>query len=173
MQPSPEHLKILKDIAVFSRVHRYHGMLPRKLAMFYDDAAIEDLLREEHIERVHFNYPCGSESVLLRLTESGQRLLAESRDALDAMGESPMEELTPQQWNLLSDIYHTSQLRKYGGIMPLGKIEDEKLSPKEVNQLYARGYLIRVKAEMGSGKKRKGFLISNKGLRTLNLGGAS
>ncbi len=169
MQLNQEHLKILKDVSVFSRVHRYHGMLPKKLTLFYDENIIDELLHAEYIERVHFNYPCGSNTMLLRLTSTGQTALQENEDALEPMPDDIMNELTQEQWDVLSDIYHISQLRRYAGIMPLQAIEDEKLEPKIVNSLYARGFLIRVKAEVGTGKKRKGFLLTNKGLRYLNL----
>lgn len=169
MQLNQEHLKILKDVSVFSRVHRYHGMLPRKLTLFYDEDSIDDLLHAEFIERVHFNYPCGSNTILLRLTPSGQKALQENEDALEPLPGETLNELTQEQWDVLSDVYHISQLRRYAGIMPLQAVEEEKLDPKIVNHLYARGFLIRVKAEMGSGKKRKGFLLTNKGLRYLNI----
>lgn len=170
MQLNQEHLKVLKDISLFSRVHRYHGMLPRKLALFYDDQTIDDLLHAEYIERVHFKYPCGSNTMLLRLTTAGAAALQADVGAAEMLPDNVvLDELTQEQWDVLSDIYHTSQLRRYGGILPLEKVEDERMDPKIINKLYARGFLIRVKAEMGSGKKRKGFIISNKGLRYLNL----
>lgn len=170
MQPNQEHLKILKDIFLFSKVHRYHGMLPRKLALFYDEAAIDELLLAEFIERVHFKYPCGSNTMLLRLTPAGLAALHASQEPTETLPDDiALDELTPAQWDLLSDVYHLSQLRRHGGIMPLEKVEDDKMDPKIINELYARGFLIRVKAEMGSGKKRKGFILSNKGLRHLNL----
>ncbi|GAB7079687.1 hypothetical protein [Megalodesulfovibrio paquesii] len=170
MQLQQEHLKILKDISLFARVHRYHGMLPRKLALFYDEAAIDELLEAELIERVHFKYPCGSNTMLLRLTPTGANTLQQQQASDDTLPDNDvLDELTPEQWDVLSDMYHTSQLRRYAGILPLEKIDDERLNPKIINVLYARGFIIRVKAEMGSGKKRKGFIISNKGLRYLNL----
>lgn len=169
MQLNQEHLKILKDVSVFSKVHRYHGMLPRKLTLFYDEEIIDDLLHAEYIERVHFNYPCGSNTMLLRLTSAGQQALKLNEDVIESMPPEQVEELTQEQWDVLSDVYHISQLREHAGILPLEKVDAMKVDPKIVNHLYARGFLIRVKAEMGTGKKRKGYIISNKGLRYLNL----
>ncbi len=171
------HFKILKDISAFSSIKRYHGMLPAKLALFYDQSKVNKLIEDECVERIVISFPCGSETVMLALTERGhemlEALLPEYEKAVARV--SPAEEddgsmqaqsgLSREQCILISDVYHYSNIHEYGGLMPYDILE--RYSSKDVNALSASGYLIHVKAEMGKGKKRKGVILTDKALSTL------
>jgi hypothetical protein len=39
--------------------------------------------------------------------------------------------------------------------------------PDDVADLFARGYLLRVRIKWGEGRKAKGYIVSSKGLRAL------
>lgn len=172
-----QHFEILNDIAKFADVERYRGMLPAKLALCYDTRKVEELIEANLVERVFISFSCGQESQLLKLTEQGRTAL---EDLCDPGGEDPAQprgkkiliqpkpecaELTPEQMQIMSDILHYSKIHRFGGLMP--HTETTVYPPRDLNILFARGFVIRVKAELGSGKKRKGLILSDKGLRCL------
>ncbi|QJT10446.1 hypothetical protein [Oceanidesulfovibrio marinus] len=186
MQFDQQHFKILKDINAFSGIKRYRGMLPAKLAIFHDAGKVEELVDEECVERIVITFACGSERVMLKLTERGHDLLEEllpvyEEAAKEAdLGEvcsegedsqvvevkrTPTSSLSKTQCILLSDVYHYSKIHSYGGLMPSDILET--YSPKDISSLSGNGYLIHVKAEVGKGKKRKGVILSDKALRLL------
>lgn len=187
MQFDQQHFKILKDINAFSGIKRYRGMLPAKLAIFHDASKVEELVDEECVERIVITFACGSERVMLKLTERGHDLLEEllpiyeeAVEEVDMEAACPgQEEETPvvevkrvpasnlskSQCILLSDVYHYSKIHSFGGLMPSDILET--YSPKDISSLSGNGYLIHVKAEVGKGKKRKGVILADKALRLL------
>ncbi|TVM30691.1 hypothetical protein [Oceanidesulfovibrio marinus] len=186
MQFDQQHFKILKDINAFSGIKRYRGMLPAKLAIFHDAGKVEELVDEECVERIVITFACGSERVMLKLTERGHDLLEELLPVYEeAAKEADLGEVCPEgedsqvvevkrthtsslsktQCILLSDVYHYSKIHSYGGLMPSDILET--YSPKDISSLSGNGYLIHVKAEVGKGKKRKGVILSDKALRLL------
>jgi len=179
MKLDTQHVEILQDIASFSSIERYRGMLPAKLAMCHDQRKINELVAADLVERMEMSYACGQEAVLLKLTESGEEVMDDlatngSRGlTLRRKVQEPRQcepeclTLSREQWQIVSDIYHFSKIRRFGGIMP--STEADNYPPRDMNQLFALGFVIRVKAEIGTGEKRKGFILSDKGLRCLGL----
>ncbi|MFW5735616.1 MAG: hypothetical protein ACOCWR_11200 [Oceanidesulfovibrio sp.] len=180
MQFDNNHFKILKDISAFSGIKRYRGMLPAKLAVFHNPDKVEELVEEECVERIVISLACGSERVMLKLSERGHELLEEllpmyeedaKATAKEASCEEPANELQPapvldkSQCFLLSDVYHYSKIHSFGGLMPYDILEG--YDAKDVSSLSGNGYLIHVKAEIGKGRKRKGVILSDKALRLL------
>ncbi len=180
MQFDNQHLKILKDISAFSGIKRYRGMLPAKLAVFHNPAKVEELVEEECVERIVISLACGSERVMLKLTDHGHELLEELLPLYEEVAREeeinapcdeqaseppPASELTKTQCILLSDVYHYSKIHSFGGLMPVEILD--AYDPRDVSSLSGNGYLIHVKAEMGKGKKRKGVILSDKALRLL------
>ncbi|TVM17135.1 hypothetical protein DPQ33_10095 [Oceanidesulfovibrio indonesiensis] len=179
MQFDHQHFKVLKDISAFSGIKRYRGMLPAKLAVFHNPDKVEELVDEECVERIVISLACGSERVMLKLTERGHELLEEllpiyeedAKEGEQASGSGPdaepqpATELTRAQCILLSDIYHYSKIHSFGGLMPADILE--AYDPKDTSSLSGNGYLIHVKAEMGKGRKRKGVILSDKALQLL------
>jgi DNA-binding PadR family transcriptional regulator len=178
------HLKILQDVAAFARIRKYRGMLPSKLALFYDEGKIQELLAGGCLERIHVTYACGSETTFYKLTDKGQDCLKALKDKgleaepapaaphppppAGAEARTEDEELSKDQLILLGDIYHSSQMHRHGGVMPADELEHCQV--KDLNTLFGLGYIIRVKVETGSGQKRKGYILSDKGLRYLQPG---
>ncbi len=177
MNLDKQHAEILSDIASFAEVERYRGMLPAKLALCYDELKVEELIQANLVERVFITFSCGQESQLLKLTEQGRAALEDLENVGDdeqgqvrrkkALTSLKPEcvELTPEQLQIMSDILHYSKIHRFGGLMP--HTETAEYPARDLNILFARGFVIRVKAELGSGKKRKGLILSDKGLRCL------
>ncbi len=165
---SPD-MELLQDIASFSKVRRYKGMLPSKLTLFYDESRVEELITSGYIERLIVSYPCGSEPSYLRLTNSGEEMLQNLGISSAPQKRSPkrlVDDLTEEQLLLLNDLFHYAQVTCNGGMAPISCIEAESL--KDLNMLLTKGYALRVKTESGKGKKRKGLVLTEKGLLTLH-----
>ncbi|MBG0777097.1 MAG: hypothetical protein H0S85_11785 [Desulfovibrionaceae bacterium] len=166
------HIKILKDIKSFTKVKKYRGMLPSKLALFNQDRKFDELLEAGLVQRLYVTTACGSESLYFKLTDNGHGFLDSlSPEELCAdecpreYGDEEDDYLTTDQASILNDIYHYSKITKHGGIMPtelLGEFDS-----RIINALFSKGCLIRVKADMGRSRKRKGLMLSEKGLRLL------
>jgi len=169
MQFDTRHLRILRDLSLFSKVKRYQGMLPAKLAVFYEDEKVRDLIEQGIVERYNISFPCGSHTAMLRLTEQGKQTVAslpQSEAAEhDAATDGPAESLSPEHAAALADIYHFSKIQRYGGMMPESELNNYDL--KTINQLYALGFVARVSVDTGTKKKRKGLIVSEKALRYL------
>ena len=73
------HVQILKDIDRFSGIQRYHGLLPEKHAMLYDDEVLSDLLEQNLVEERTVIARCGRMMKGYRLTEN-------AREDLGGMG---------------------------------------------------------------------------------------
>ncbi len=176
MQLDKQHQEILQDIASFASIERYRGMLPAKLALCYDAHKIDELVHAGLVERMQISYACGQESVLLKLTEQGDQALDRLRRSetvapptLPRRKDKPLPrdcgDLSPERLRILSDIQHFTGIHRFGGLMP--QSEAENYAPQDLNELYAQGFVIRVKVELGTGEKRKGYILSDKGLRCL------
>ncbi len=66
-------------------------------------------------------------------------------------------------------MFHLSKTVRYRGMMPEKKARF--YDADDVEDLFARGYLLRVRAKWGEGKKAKGLMVSSKGLRVLREAG--
>lgn len=177
MQLLEMHKEILQDIASFSSIERYRGMMPAKLALCFDEGRIDELVESGLIERIEISYACGQEATLLKLTEEGEQTLTAlaegdtetlARLRRKVEPEPPPHEcvhLSKDQMQIISDVYHFSKISRFGGLMPQDEIA--YYDQRAVNELFAQGFVIRVKAELGSGAKRKGLILSDKGLRCL------
>lgn len=162
MQLDELHLRILKDVASFASIKRYRGMMPARLAMFTDKTKVDELVELELIERMHMSYPCGSEETLLEITSEGRQALAAGYTPVPEEA-NPELDLSRPQLLILNDIYHFCKISRFRGMMPPDELVG--YNARDVNTLFAQGYVIKVKADMGGGKKRKGLILSDKGVR--------
>ena len=170
MTPDQGHIQIMRDIASFTKIERYRGMMPDKLALYYDPGRISELLDQGYVERISVSFSCGSEQDLFKLTKEG-------KDFLDSLSQAPppaqdtpeepeitVEDMDEEEITLLNDMYHFSKIRKYNGIMPTSEMDS--YDKTRINRLFARGYIMRVKAVSGS-EQRQGYILSDRGLRIL------
>jgi hypothetical protein len=171
MTPNHTYVKILRDIEAFAPVRRYYGMLPFKLAVFHDDPCTEELIRAGLMERVFMDLPCGSENTLFRLTDEGRAYLRQAgvlqEDGDDGAEAEASDEdaLTKEQRVLLKDIYHCSRIHRFDGMMPVDMVDSA--STRDMNALFRDGYVLKVTSDTGASGKRKGLILSRKGLERL------
>jgi len=158
MRPSPRQQNILRATAAFDTVRRYHGILPKHLAILYDPEDLSALEAAGLLERVKIGFACGRDEKGWRLTEAGRRLLPET-----APGEPSV--LAPEHLRLLRDFYHYAHISRHRGMMPRKLAKD--YDADDLRDLFEHGYLLRIRIK---GKvTAKGWLVSRKGLRALGL----
>jgi hypothetical protein len=165
MELSNAQRGIVKAVAEFTAVERYQGSMPRRHTFLYDERDIKELVRRDYLEWIKLTFSCGKGLKGLRLTEAGRRALA--MDGISAQGGTEM--LEPEHVDILNDAYHLARTTRYRGLMPDKKARS--YDPDDVADLFARGYLLRVRIKWGEGEKAKGYVISAKGLRVLRAKG--
>uniref|UniRef100_A0A7C3W9T0 Uncharacterized protein n=1 Tax=Fundidesulfovibrio putealis TaxID=270496 RepID=A0A7C3W9T0_9BACT len=153
---------VLKAVAQFQKIEKYHGTMPRKHALAYGDDAIEELVAQGLVEWAKFTYGCGKQLKGLRLTVKGQRELDLAGIGLD--GPRPSE-LAYEHLLILQDLYHFCRMPRYRRMMPEKKSRHYLASDFE--DLVSRGYILKVRLKAEGGATHKGFVISSKGERAL------
>ncbi len=169
MQVTENQFYMLKDIHVLTKVGAKGGCLPLKDALIYDPKELRGLQDNDYVKAVTLMMPCGGEVRGFKLTRKGEwtlrKLEAKYRlDSLDAAIQLHAERhcLTPDQVDILRDIYHFCRLRKSGGIFPRKEAE-AACRADDLEFLYLHGYILKIQSGDSSGKKEKGFILSNKG----------
>lgn len=168
-----EHIQILREIGGFATVKRYHGMLPEKHAILYDEEILASLLEQELVEEGAIFSQCGASS-------KGYRLSAKAREQLKDLGlEFDHEDwekistidfvsqdgLGQEHIDLLTDMQHFSRISLYGGIVP--KEIMEEYDKKVVGLLYDGGYIFYIKLKGAGVRHKKGYVLSEKGAYVL------
>ncbi|GAB7023052.1 hypothetical protein [Salidesulfovibrio brasiliensis] len=177
MKLSSRDLGVLKDIQNYSRIERYHGMLPAKLADVYDEGVIARLVDLELIEEGAILTKCGSNPSGYRLTDDGKAALSDSgfcaRDSrwakLTASEHPDVDSLDEGTLDVLADLYHLSRLRRSGGLVRKEFLEDYDNS--SLSALYDLGLVYWVKLKGKKVESGKGYMISDKAIRMLKLVG--
>jgi hypothetical protein len=169
-QDEPMHISenqyyILKDVYVISRLGG-SGCLPQKDALIYSRQELSELLEEDYVNEVTLVKPCGGEIRGLKLTRRGEWLLRklEAKYAVDMAKPGVSGSvvcLDPDLMDILWDIYHFCRLKRSGGLFP--RKEAESYSQDDLEYLYLHGYILKIQMGTKSGKKEKGFVLSNKG----------
>lgn len=169
MHISENQYYILKDIHIISRLGE-SGCLPHKDALIYNRQELLELLEGDYVNEVALVKPCGGEIRGLKLTRRGEWLLRklEANYAVDkvepcAVGSAVC--LEPDLTDILLDIYHFCRLKKSGGLFP--RKEAESYSQDDLEYLYLHGYIFKIQIGTKSGKREKGFVLSNKGEKVI------
>lgn len=167
-------LQILKDVNRFSTLKRYHGLLPEKFAVFYDQQALEDLMARCLIEEGMVVSRCGAKLHGFRLTETcraglkAKNVNLEPPDArLADLTLLPGDDLSAEQLSILRDVFHYTHLRKFRGITPKAELE-EVYSKKDIKSLYNLGLILYIKLKgIRDDRNRKGYVLSDLGRKVL------
>ncbi|WP_029896995.1 hypothetical protein [Desulfohalovibrio reitneri] len=171
-----KHLQALQDIYKFSGIRRYHGMLPEKHALLYDPGLLDYLEENSLIEEGTVIARCGSQLRGYRLTDTARRDLRKM--GLDLTEEGQIEEiptdqdfgeLTKEQINIIRDIYHFIQIKKFNGIAP--KHEVEEYDKRDMKILYDLGYILYIKLKGKAVRYTKGYILTDQAIRLLRAQG--
>lgn len=167
------HVQILKDIHMFSRIKRYHGMLPQKDVAVYDDKLFGYLIEKGLVEEGCIFTTCGSNPKGYRLSEKAHKSLKKFGIDLDDGGWDKVkdmnfvasDQLAPEHVDVLRDIHLFSQIKQYHGIAPKSALMD--FDPDVVKYLYDAGYIFHIKLKGQNVKHEKGYILSEKAMRVL------
>lgn len=168
-----KHIQILKDIHMFSRIKRYHGMLPQKDAVIYDENAMDYLMDEGLVEEGCIFTTCGNNPKGYRLSDTARDDLKELGVSLSGQEFENLEEadfiatdhLTKDHLDVLMDIQHLTQINKFHGIAPRHVMDEyDKALLKD---LYDSGYVFHIKLKGKKVKYEKGLVLSDKAQRML------
>lgn len=162
-----EQLGILKAVAQFQGIDKYHGVLPRKQTFVYSDRDINELVGQGLLEWAAFSYVCGRDLTGLRLTDKGNGIT--ELTGVQPVAGQEASDLAYEHLLILKDIYHFSQMPRYHHIMP-SKMADI-YHPEDIDDLLTRGYILSARVQVSGEKKVKGYIISPKGKRSLKKTG--
>ena len=170
---SQKHLQALKDIYKFSGIRRYHGMLPEKHALLYDQDVLGFLEENDLIEEGTVIARCGSKMTGFRLTDNARRDLKAMGVELDSSEPEPQELptededgcLTREQIDILADLYHFSRIKKFNGITPKKEIED--YDKRDIKLLYELGYILYIQLKGRAVRHAKGYILTEQAMRLL------
>ena len=169
---APKHIQVLKDIRRFAQIGRYHGMLPEKHALMYEQGVLDFLEELNLIEIGTVIAQCGAHMTGYRLTEGSRRdlkAMGVELDAETAPRERSTEDedgcLTSDQIEILADLFHISRVKKFGGITPKEMLDE--YDKKDVKVLYELGYILYIKLKGKAVKHGKGYILTDQSLRLL------
>jgi len=167
MIPGRDDSTILKAVGQFGEIAKYHGVMPKKHAVAFDEEQVEELIRGGFLEWVNFTYGCGKEVEGLRLTPKGREALSDN--AANGLQSSQPPELAEEHLLILQDIFHFSRMPRYHRMMPEKKARH--YVPVDIEDLVNRGYILKIKVKSQGQKSLSGYVISSKGERVLRSSG--
>lgn len=176
---SQQHIKLLQDVSSFSGMERYHGLMPERHALLYDDEVVQDLLENNLVDEGHITTSCGLETKGYRLSDTARddlaRLGVDLRDHdWDQIKDSKLiieDELTREDIELLTEVYHYSKIKRHHGIAPKELMED--CDKKRLKDLYKSGYLFNIRLKGQTVKHEKGYVLTEKAHSLLKHVGVS
>lgn len=172
-----QHLQILKHIQAYANVKRYHGMLPEREALAYDDKVLDYLKECGVVEEGVIITSCGSNPKGFRLAEG-------ARNELESLGIGFMDkgwekvrnddyvaldQLDKEHIELLRDIYHLSKVSRFCGVAPCEMLEDYEGTL--LRMLYDMGYVFHIKLKGKNVRHGDGYVLSDKAMRLLRQSG--
>ncbi|WP_432736222.1 hypothetical protein [Maridesulfovibrio sp. FT414] len=171
-------MQLLKHIKSYSRIQRYHGMLPGREAVFYDQFLLDELLAAGLIEKGSVCTSCGNTLVGYRLSKK-----AESEFEKKGIGanDSDWENICCVDMEIdqyldrvhvkaLIDIYHLTRVSFFGGLAPKGMLASG-YAETVLNVLLDVGFIYKISLKGPTIKYENGFVLSDKASRMLQQAG--
>lgn len=168
-----KHVQILRDIHHYAKIKRYHGLMPRKLTLFYDEGLLESLLESGLVKEGIIQTTCGSNPEGYRLSKKGKcdlkelgiDLRTDEWKVLQSDSVVHLDDLEEGDIEVLMDIYHLTQLKHYGGMAPQYIMEN--YSSSQLKALYDLGYILYIKLKGAEISSEKGYVLSEKAHKLL------
>jgi DNA-binding NarL/FixJ family response regulator len=166
---SQQHIKLMQDISAFAGMERYHGLMPERHAVIYDDEVIRDLVDNNLVDEGVLTTTCGMETKGFKLTDTAKDELERLGLDLDDEGWDDIkdlvyvtdDDLTKEDIELLTEVYHFTKIKRYHGIAPRDMLEE--CDKKRVKDLYKSGYLFNIRLKGPSVKHEKGYVLTDRG----------
>ncbi|GFK94102.1 hypothetical protein NNJEOMEG_01941 [Fundidesulfovibrio magnetotacticus] len=168
MSLSQDQASLLRAVAQFADVARYHGVMPRKLLLSHDEEGAGVLVEQGFAEWATFTYGCGKKMKGLRITPEGERAAGRQADS-PAVLDDAGRELALEHLLILQDLRHFCRMPRYRRMMPVKKARH--YVECDFEDLVNRGYILKMKLKAAGERSLKGYVISGKGLRALQDAG--
>ncbi|GAB6036897.1 hypothetical protein JCM15519_14560 [Fundidesulfovibrio butyratiphilus] len=168
MHLSPQERALLASVSRFETIGRYQGLMPGKHLVTFGQDLTARLERLGLIEEVELTYNCGKTLKAVRLTPQGR---LEIEDEQHPQGADDPAELTLEHLVLLQDVLHFSHMPRYRFMLPAKKAKI--YNQEDLNDLFVRGYLLKLKVSTDDRGAAKGYVISAKGEKVLSEAGFS
>lgn len=168
-----KHVQILKHVHAYSKIKRYHGMLPQRDSSIYEEEILDYLLDAGLIDEGVILTTCGSnpkgyrlsKSAIKELEDLGIDIRNEDWEALRGHNWVADDLLDEEHIDALVDIYHFSKVKKYNGIAPREALADYDKTIFKI--LYDMGYVFHIKLKGSNVKYQKGYVLSDKARKVL------
>jgi hypothetical protein len=169
MELSHDHIQALKEIDSFSSVKRYHGMMPEKHALLFDETLLGYLRENQLLEEGVIFSKCGlstrgyrvSDQARSMLKDMGVDLAADGWEALEAIDFVSQDGLDAGHLDLLRDMDRISRVKVFGGLVP--KHIMAEFDRNHVKTLYEGGYIFYIRIKGAEVRHTKGYILSEKG----------
>lgn len=172
------HMQLLKHIKSYAAIKRYHGLLPKREAAFYDIELLEGLLDAGLIEEGSICTSCGNNLEGYRLSREAEREFENKGiDIKDSDWERiccvDMEidqYLDKVHVKALMDIYYLTRVSMFGGIAPIDVLAGS-YTEDVFNVLLDVGFVYRISLKGPTIRYENGFVLSDKASRMLQQAG--
>ncbi|WP_319759938.1 hypothetical protein [Maridesulfovibrio sp.] len=175
---SERHLQFLKHVRSYSKIERYHGLLPKRETHLYENELVDELLDAGLVDEGSICTSCGNNL-------NGYRLSGKAEKELDNLG----EEVKDQNWETLChidveldkildkvhiraliDIYYLSKISIFRGIAPKSVLL-ESFSENILNVLLDVGYINKISIKGPAILYENGFVMADRASRMLKQAG--
>ena len=172
------HMQLLKHIRSYSKIERYHGLLPKRETNLYEPELINELLESGLIDEGSICTSCGNNL-------EGYRVSRKAEKEFDRLG----EEVKDKDWETfcgidveineildkvhiraLIDIFHLSRISLFRGIAPKC-IMQEAFTDDILNVLLDVGYINKISLKGPAILYESGFVLADRASRMLKQAG--
>ncbi|WP_419779663.1 hypothetical protein [Maridesulfovibrio sp.] len=172
------HMQLLKHVRSYSKIERYHGLLPKRETYLYDKGLIDKLLEAGLIDEGSICTACGNNLVGYRIS----RMAEKEFDRLDmdvkdndwetfcGIDVEINEILDKVHIKALIDIFHLSRISLFRGIAPRCILQ-EAFTEDILNVLLDVGYINKISLKGPAILYENGFVLADRASRMLKQAG--
>lgn len=172
------HIQLLKHVRSYSKIERYHGLLPKRETYLYDQELIAELLEAGLINEGSICASCGNNlegySISRKAEKEFDRLHMDIKDhdweAFCGIDVEINEILDKVHVRALIDIFHLSRISLYRGIAPRSVLQ-AAFTEDILNVLLDVGYINKISLKGPAILYENGFVLADRASRMLKQAG--
>ncbi len=172
------HIQLLKHVKSYSKIQRYHGLLPKRETFLYDPELIGELLDAGLIDEGCICVACGNNLEGYRISRKAEkefdRLGMAVRDqdweTFCGINVEVNEILDKVHIRALIDIFHFSRISLFRGIAPK-RLLQEAFTEDILNVLLDVGYINKISLKGPTISYESGFVLADRASRMLKQAG--
>ncbi len=172
------HMQLLKHVKSYAAIKRYHGLLPKREAVFYETELVDELLEAGLIEVGSVCTSCGNHMEGYRLSRKAEAEFEKKGiDIRDSDWERIIcvdididKYLDRVHVKALMDIYYLTRVSMFGGIAPTDVLAGS-YTEDVFSVLLDVGFIYRISLKGPTIRYENGFVLSDKASRMLQQAG--